>query len=177
MNLYIKLFLAISIPFGISIGLYSHSPIFGLFMGLFVGIFWTFILGYLQRQSVTRIVNKISNDTLDVRQKRDFDLDLAFDKVYELCLQSIHIIRRCRIKMEDRIKGRIDARTGKGWSKSPCVISYRLHKIDNKRTHIEITSRPFIPTTIIDLGSSLENVETISRFLKEHGSRFYANHV
>jgi hypothetical protein len=172
MNIYLKLFLATSIPFGIFIGIFTLSPISGLLVGPIYGIIITLILGILHNRSVKKMGYKINEKTTNVHQIRNFDLSLPYDKAFGLCLHAIYTIKRSKIKMHDQSKGIIDARSVMKWNRNPCKISLKLTKIVNNKTHIELSSKPLIPTGIVDFGTSLENVGIIIHFLKKNENRF-----
>ncbi len=179
MSQYLKLFSYYSIFFGILMGVF-YTIEYGLLEGLFTGLFSGLLFGtftslftrYLHRKEIKQMGFEISNKTMDPHQTREFDLNIPYNKAYDFCLQSMQSIKKGRIKTEDRSRGLIDARTGIKWNRNPCVVAFKLNKIDNKRTHIEVSSKPSISTAIVDLGTSLENIKIISDYLEGHENRF-----
>jgi len=182
MNRYLKLFLATGIPFGIFMGVFyslrygfPEGLIAGLFAGLFLGGFMSLILGFLHSRSVKRMPFGKSKEAMDVHHVRNIELRVSYDKAFDLCIESLNLIKRCKIRKEDRSQGKVDARAGMTWKTLGDVISFDVRKIDNDRTQIEVSSRPAVRTTLVDYGKNLENVEKIIRFLKEHRETAYNN--
>lgn len=175
MNLYLKIFLYIFLLYGTISGIISRSIINGLYGGLFWGIIIALTFGILHKWSVKKMGYKISEKTTSPYQTRNFVLRLPYDKAFELCHHAIYSIKRGRVKMHDKSQGIIDARTGMKWNRNPCIISLKLRKIENNKTHIELSSKPLIPIGVVDFGTSLENVNVIIHFLKKHENLYLAN--
>lgn len=174
MNRYLKLFLAMGIPFGIFMGIiyslqygFPSGIVAGLFVGLFFGVFMSLILGLVHSWSVKRIPSGKSEKAMGVHHVRNVELRLPYDKAFNLCIESISLIKKCKIQKEDRSEGKIVAKAGMTWKTLGDLISFEVHKIENDRTQIVISSRPAVVTTLVDYGKNLENVERISSFLKE----------
>jgi hypothetical protein len=143
-----------------------------LYSGLIWGLIFAIVFGILQKRSVKQRGYKISDKTISPYQTRNFILRLPYKKAFELCFHAIYSIKRGRIRMFDQSQGIINARTGMKWNRNPCIISLKLKKIENNKTHIVLSSKPLIPTVIVDFGTSLENVNVIMHFLKKHEKRF-----
>jgi hypothetical protein len=173
MNIYKRLFLATVIPFGIIMGIclmfqYGFLGfVAGLFGGIFYGGFMSLILGSLHIWSVKRISYRKSKDITNVRHSRNIELQLSYDKAFNLCIESLKIFKKYKIKEENYSYGKIVAITGMTWKSWGEVISFDVHKTDNNRIQIIISSKPVLPTTLVDYGKNLENVERIVVFLKE----------
>ncbi len=175
MKIHLKLFLATGVPFGILTGqiyLLLFSPSTGLIAGLLAGIlfggFMSLILGTLHTWSVKRLPFK-SKDVMDIHQVRSVEMKLPYDKVFDLCMESLRLIRKCKIVEENRSQGKIVARTGISWKSWGEIIAFDIHKT-NDVIQVEISSRSVVHTTLVDYGKNLENVEKIVSFLKEHAN-------
>ena len=182
MNRYLKLFLATGIPFGIVMGVlyllqhgFLEGLIAGLFSGLFFGGFMSLILGTLHSWSVKRILPEKPKPSMGVHHVRNLELQVSYDKVFDLCIESLNLIKRCKIRKENRPQGKIDARAGITWKTWGDVILFDVRKIDIDRTQIIVSSRPAVRTTLVDYGKNLENVERISSFLEEQSEAVYNN--
>jgi hypothetical protein len=176
MKRYLKLFLATGIPVGALIGgfyslLYGFPK--GLITGLFAGIFFGSSMSLIHRWSVKQMFSGKSKEAMNVCHVRNIDLQVSYDKAFDLCIGALNLIKRCKIRNEDRSQGKIDAKVGMTWKTWGDVISFDVRKIDNDRTQIEVSSRPAVRTTLIDCGKNLENVKKIIRFLKEHSEMAY----
>jgi len=119
MKLYLKLFLYTSISTGLIMGIlfsldngYSEGFFFGIICGLFAGFFGTIMERYKHYKFIKRLGYEISDETLDAHQTRQFDLNIPYNKAYDFCLKFIQLMKKGRIKTEDRSKGIIDARIG-----------------------------------------------------------------
>ena len=179
MSRYLKLFLATGIPFGISMGMfYSLHGVFeglmvGLLAGLFFGGFMSLLLGFLHTWSVKRISSGKSEEATSVHHVRSVELRLPYDKAFNLCIESLSLLKKYRIIEEDRSQGKIVAKTGMTWKSWGEVITFEVGEIGNDRTQIEVSSRPAVRTTLVDYGKNLENVKTIIFFLKKHAKTAY----
>ncbi len=175
MNRYLQLFLAMGIPFGISMGVLFSFPFgipSGLVAGVAAGIFFggamSLILGFLHSRSVKRISSGQSEEAMDVHHVRDVHLRLPYDKAFDLCIKSLSLIKKCKIRNEDRSQGKIAARAGMTWKTWGDVISFDVRKMGKDGIQVEISSEPALRMTLVDYGKNLENVETLVGFLKAH---------
>lgn len=180
MNRYLKLFLGTGIPFGIFMGIsnsfrygFPSGLVEGLFAGIFFGGFMSLILGFLHSRSVKRMPSGKSEEAMDVHHLRNVELWLPYDKVFNLCVESLRLIKKCKIQKEDISQGKIVAKASMTWKTWGDVISFDVRKIDNDRTQVIVSSRPAVRTTLVDYGKNLENVERISSFLKEQSETAY----
>ena len=110
---------------------------------------------------------------MDVHHLRSIELQLPYDKAFNLCIESLSLIKKCKIQKENRSQGKIIAKAGMTWKTWGDVISFDMRKIDNNRTQVTVSSRPIVRTTLVDCGKNLENVEKIIRFLKGHTETAY----
>lgn len=176
MNRYLKLFLAMGIPFGILMGIFDSlrygffsGLISGLFEGIFFGVFMSLTLGSLHSQSVKRMPYENSEESMGVHHVRNVELRLPYDDVFNICIESLSSIKKFKIQKEDRSQGKIVARTSVSWKTWGDVISFDVCRIDNNRTQVIVSSKPVVRITLVDYGKNLENVERIVEFLKKHG--------
>ncbi|PCH68617.1 MAG: hypothetical protein COC01_03350 [Bacteroidetes bacterium] len=104
---------------------------------------------------------------MGVHQIRKIELSLSFDEVFNLCISSLDIVTRCKIKNLDKSNGIIEASAGISWKTWGDKISIKIHKKEENLMGIEISSKPALSTTIIDYGKNKANVEKILCHLKE----------
>jgi len=135
----------------------------GFFKGVFIFLIFAFLL------CILRFLQK----KMGVHQMQKVELRLPYDKVFNLCVESLRLINKCMIQKEDRFQGRIDAKVGMTWKSVGEIITFEIWRVDNNRTQVEISSRPALGTTFFDFGKNSGNVETIISFLKEHGEKVY----
>lgn len=175
MNRYLKLFLATGIPFGIFMIIFnsfqhgiSSGLVTGAVEGIFFGIFMSLVLGFMHSRSVKRMSSGESDEAMGVHHVRNVELRLDYDMVFKLCIESLSRIKKCKIKNEDRSKGKLIAKAGMTWKTFGDVISFEIHKMGDDRIQVEVSSRPSLRTTLVDYGKNLENVERIVEFLNAH---------
>ncbi len=177
MNLFLRLFFGFGIPFGLVMGVF-YSLLGGLIVGLLVGLFSTFLFGGLMSliagslhiHYVRQIRSGESEEALGVHHVRRVELRLPYEEAFDLCISSLNAVKKGRIRREDRPSGRIEAKAGMTWVSWGEVISFDLRRIDENRTRVEVSSRPVLRTTLVDLGKNLENVERIAGTLTFAGA-------
>lgn len=176
MHRNLKIFLAGGIPFGIFTGvlfssLYGISTGLpaGLVSGLLFGFIMFIILGFLHSRAVEKIAGNRSEESMAVRQARNIELQLPYDRAFDLCIRSLDVISRCRVREEDRSQGRIMATASINWKTWGDTISFNIAAINNEKTAVKISSRPTSRTTLVDYGKNLENVKAIVSFLERSG--------
>lgn len=98
------------------------------------------------------------------------ELQLPYDDAFNLCIESLNVIKRHKIRRKDITEGKIVARAGITLWSAGEIISFYLNQIDDQKTRIEIASRPLIPTRFFDYGKNVENVEKIIQFLRQRTS-------
>ena len=177
MKPYLKLFLGMFIPFALCFGLlgfltYDDSSL-GLRINLYksatAGAIFSILLGSAHIFCVRRWSFLKYDRPLGVRHTRELELQLPYDGAFELCVQSVSSIKKCRILEKDQVRGTILAKTSLSWWKANRdLVSFGLRKIDDDRTHVEVSSRPALRTVLVDFGKNLDNVERLTKFLKQN---------
>jgi len=172
-KLFFKLFLISGIPFGLFSGILSLNKaempdviINGALSGLVFGTITSFILIALHTLLSKKVVTERPARDLKILQSRRIELPLAYKQTYNLCLQSIKTISRCRIISHNINTGEIKARAGLNWKTWGDNINFRLTK-ERDFTVVEVSSRPSAGSTLVDFGKNLDNVERITKFLSE----------
>jgi len=166
MKLYLKLFLATGIPFGLIMGVMYGDLTKGLFVGLFFGFFMSLILGTLNIIFTKKSTSQDSSKATGVHQTKVLELQLPYDKTFDLCISSLDSVKGT-VKQEERSLGKVVAKTGMTWKSFGETIQFDVRKIDNEKTQVQISSKPALPTTLVDYGRNLENVEKITEFFNK----------
>ena len=174
MNRNLKIFLASGIPFGIftailfsslygtNVGLSS-----GLISGLIFGFVMFIILGFLHSRAVEKIAGEKTEESMGTYQERNIKLQLPYDRTFDLCIESLNLINRCKVREEDRSQGKIIARSSINWKTWGDTISFDITGTSNENTAVKVSSRPTSWSTLVDYGKNLENVKTIVSFLEK----------
>jgi len=143
---------------------------------LFLSLFWSIsmtiyfaVLIAISDSKVRKIARELSAESYNLKQQRTILLAMPFEKVFELCKDSISLIKKGKIKTEDITNGKIVA-TG-WWSGS--ILTYEVEKIGEHLTRVEIRSQPALRTMQIDMGENLDNVQKISEFLTTRDAELY----
>ena len=181
MNRNLKIFLAGGIPFGIFTAIlfsYFYGINVGLSSGLISGLIFGFLMfiifGFLHSRAVEKISGDISEESMSTCQVRNTELQLPYDRTFDLCIESLNLISKCRVQEEDRSQGKIIARSSVNWKTWGDTISFVITAISDEKTAVKVASRPTASSTIVDYGKNLENVKTIVSFLeksKDAGSK------
>lgn len=174
MNRNLKIFLASGIPFGIFTAV-LFSSLYGinigltggLVFGLIFGFLMFIILGVLHSRAVEKIAGDRSEESMGTCQVQNIELQLPYDRTFDLCIKSLDLISRCRLQEEDRSQGKIIARSSINWKTWGDTISFDLTGISNENTAVKVSSRPTSWSTLVDYGKNLENVKTIVSFLEK----------
>lgn len=130
---------------------------------------WVFAVGILLYSDyrARKKSQSSSEEIYEVRQKREFTLLLPFEKAFELCLESVSVLDRAKIKKKSFEKGKIVIKTKISWETFGNRIIYRLRKINDHLTEVSLLSVPIPRTAVVDYGDGWKIVEDISKFLKE----------
>ncbi len=174
MNRDLKIFLGGGVPFGTLMGAFyslrygfSAGLLGGLFAGLIFGTLMFIIFGFLHSRSVKKIISGKSEKAMGVHHVRNIEAQLPYDKLFDLCVISLGLVKKCRIREENRSQGRIVAKAGINWKTWGDTISFDINRMNDGYTDVKVSSRPTARTTLVDYGKNLENVETIVSFLKK----------
>ena len=174
MNRNLKIFLANGIPFGAFMAilftfLYGIDAGLsgGLMSGLVFGFLMFIILGFLHTRAVRKISGVTSRELMSTFQTRNIKLPLPFERAYDLCIESLVMIRKCKVREQDRSSGKIIANSSINWKTWGDTISFDLTGTGSEETEVSVSSRPTSWSTIVDYGKNLENVEKIVSFLQK----------
>ncbi len=165
---------------GVLLGLFVSVmliPIYGFPEGLLLslGVGLTFGLALLIANALhVRAVQSRggSKNLLKSYHMRELELPVPYDRAFDLCMDAVRSLDKCEIRKSDRRLGRIVAvkptKVPLDWIYNRDLITVELHKIDDGRTSVKVSSRIFPDPPsghYVDYGSNLENVGKISEFL------------
>lgn len=173
MSLYLKVFLAAGMFFGAFMGIFflpyglGAALVGGVLAGLFFGGSTSLILVPLHLHFAKQVRTEAGKTPYGVHQDRHVDSALPFDASFDLCVESLQRVGGYQIQEQDRQQGRIVAKTSLSWKSAGEVITFSVVSVDANHSSVEISSRPVMRTTLADYGKNAENVEKITRFLRE----------
>lgn len=138
-------------------------------------IIWNFVgfvlLGFatllFNDYKIGKIASKDNEQAFDRRQTRTVVLFADYERAFDTCLDSINVLRSARISHQDSLQGVIKAKTAMNLLTFGSKISFKLTKITEFSTEIQLTSEPLLLIDIADCGESLKAAEDLTRFFAE----------
>jgi len=163
------LFLSMSIPFGLIMGLILHNdklPFLNaaLLSGLSFGLPMTIILSLVQVYYLNKTGNTGAKVTLV--NEREVELDGSKREVMDICRHALDVIESCSLLERNEGEGLLRAKAGRSlysWGEN---IVIHVQEVQDHRHKVTITSAPAVKTTVIDYGKNLDNVNRIVQFLQ-----------
>jgi hypothetical protein len=172
----------IFIPF--EIGVLSAIMFFFLYGGITNPV-WGFVVGSLfgfgmlayNDYKVKKLSPKDVEKALEVRPVRKVVLFTNFDKAFDLCLESVGVLRRGKVKKSNRENGLIVARMGMNWNTFGSKFTYKLKTLTDLTTEIEIEAKPIVSGTKVDYGENYQAIENLVEFLDEKNQQMNIKHL
>lgn len=161
MTLYLKLFAATGIPFGIIMGV-IHNPFTGLWAGGMFGAIMALVLGSLQHMTGG------DRGTPKVRQESVLLFDAEKNLLFSRCLDALGSLHKCKVTEEDGQAFRIMAETGTTWKSFGETITIVVREDGPVKAQAIIKSEPKVKTTLVDYGKNRENVDKITAYLERY---------
>jgi len=170
MNLYVKLFLGVGIPFGVFMGFYvgftrglSVGIWSGLMSGLFFGFFMSLVLGTFHKMKTKRMSSGTGDD-VGPHQSRIVTVDTPFESIFEKCLQALGNIK-AKVTNTDKVAGTITAKTKMSWKSFGEEIQITVDRGEGGKTKVTVSSAPKLKTTLVDYGKGHQNVTSLIGFI------------
>lgn len=133
----------------------------GLITGIMFGGTMSLILSTIHIVSTKKISFPQDQSDTSVKQTLSLDLNLSYDKAFKICLSSVDAIKRCEVTHQNYNDGIIESKAGITWKTWGDHIRFSIQKINLLKTHIEVTSKLSVSTTIVDYGKNRQNIETV----------------
>jgi hypothetical protein len=167
LNRYIKfplIFIVLyTVYFGIFVGEFSlNIGLVGVIFGAVLGFGIQFYSDYKVRQ----IKPDATEQDFGVRQKQTFILFYDYDKAFDLCLESIGFVKKGTLKTADKFAGKISAKTGITWRTFGTNIDFKISKLTDFTTQIEVSASPKVPTTLVSYGEELRILNSVNSFFQ-----------
>ena len=126
---------------------------------------------------VRKLTSKDNKEAFEVRQKRNIILFANYAEAFDLCLESVSILEGAKIKHTNELQGVIKVRTKMNWRTFGNRITYKLNKLTENTTEIEISTEPIPKTALVDYGEGFGLVEQINNFLDVENKRINRKYV
>jgi len=163
------LFLSMSIPFGLIMGLTTQNdkmPFYevALWSGISFGLLMTIILSLIQMYYLNKTGNAGAKVTLV--NERVVELNGSKREVMDHCRHALDAIESCSLLERNEGEGLIRAKAGRSLYSWGEDIVIRVQEMEEDRHKVMIRSAPAVKTTLIDYGKNLDNVKRIVQFLQ-----------
>ncbi len=139
----------------------SYGLLFGLGGGVSYGSLLALSLGGLDQASIKRLNPDYSEMLLGLHQVQVFTVRRSFDEAFEACISSVLELRKCQITQQNKEIGAIRADTGMTWKSFGEKIMLTVSSADDHTCTVTISSKPRIPTALMDYGKNVENMRLI----------------
>ena len=173
MNLYLKVFLAMAIPFAAMTGFVIASDAgtvsgisTGVAAGAAFGALASIILVTLHNKAIERLPFPNDVKTNTVKQTKSVLVDWDYDTAFERCARVISDYG-CRQIQPDPRHGTIISKSKLDIFSALQAIGMRVIEHEPGNCEIQIISRPKMPTTLLDYGRNLRNVEELAQRLRQ----------
>jgi hypothetical protein len=113
---------------------------------------------------VKQIKHDATEKDFDVCQKQTFILFYDCDKSFDLCLESMEYVEKAKLKYADKLIGTVKAKTGMTWRTFCINIDFKVTKLTDYSSQIEVLTSPFVPITLVTYGEELKIITRISDF-------------
>lgn len=164
---YIKFPLIFSIVFGIYFGILSSQwNLAGWFLSTVFAVLCGFGLQFYSDYKVRQIKPDATEQDFEVKQNRTFIIFYDYEKAFDLCLESLNFVERAAVKFTEPANGVIRAKTGINWRTFGANIDFKISKLTDHSSQIEVSASPFIPTTLISYGDEIKIISQISDFFE-----------
>jgi hypothetical protein len=168
----IRIFILTSVPYGFFMGLYFGTDLssilsYGLITGLIFGAMMTIILTFYRRKSLKK-KGLSSDEAKELVNTTSIEISDSKELIIDHCINSIQRIKRGKIITKDDNKGFIKAKAGITWDTWGDTITFDIEELQSNTYRINILSRPFLKTTVIDYGKNLDNINRIMEYFKEN---------
>lgn len=106
--------------------------------------------------------------------EKDFDPDHKWiislfcnvEKAFEFCQEAVGQLKNGKIYLADYEAKVIKARTGMSLRSFGNMVEFKLNAVTENLTEVEFSTKPTVPTTLIDYGESLKIVKILTSFLE-----------
>ena len=128
--------------------------------GAVIGIVLQIISNYKTRQTES----EAAEEDFATYQTRTVSILCGFDDAFDLCLESVEQLKKGKIELADKEQGFIKAKTSMNLKSFGNTLEFKLKPITEKLTELQISTKPTVPTTLIDYGESLETIKKLIEF-------------
>jgi len=169
-KLFLISFLATSVPYGIMMYFFEYSDnvdsneqilwqliisavIFGLIMSVFFSV--------MQKRRLKKAgYPKLTDKLLKVKQSKTIETDLTQAEIFDILKES-NEFKKSKIKS---LTNSLIIRKKMSWFSWGEIITILFDVKESNKIRIE--SKPYLPTTLIDYGVNIDNVDNVIKIIK-----------
>lgn len=167
---WIRFPLILGLSLGICFGILDYS-LGSFFYGLTFGVIGGLILQFYSDYKTKRISPNATEEEFDISQQKKFVLFYDYHQAFDLCLESIKLLRKGKLKWQNRLDGTIRAKTGVNWETFGNKINFKLTKLTEETTEVEVSTTPIPWTAQVDYGDGLRIVKTLKEFFQTENDK------
>lgn len=138
----------------------SESIVTGFLFGLFIAVTLGIIDYLFRRSSGGKIGGR-------VKQQQEIIIQRPFNETVNLCRKSIEKYNGKKLTT-DPTEGIIQGRIGVSWQSWGEKIMIKLDELNSEETVVTITSKPLLPTTVIDYGKNKRNITRLTKYIETY---------
>ena len=165
LKVFLKIFLMGAILFGFPVGLFfslAYNFPLNLVAGMFSGIGFGLAVAFISTPKQL----DTDGEEIPVTHTEQVELDLPYEKAFEKCLESVHLMEKVNKVKENKNEAIIKADINFSHLMAGDVVTIKLHKESLHKTLVTIKSRPWLPITVADGGRNYSNAHKIASGLK-----------
>jgi len=169
-KLFLISFIATSVPYGIMMYFFKYSDnldsnepilwqpiisavIFGLIMSIFLSV--------MQKKKLKKVgYPKLTDNLLKVKQSKTLETNLTKDEIFDV-LKNNNKFKKSKI---ESLNNSIIIRKKMSWFSWGEIITITFDVKESNKIRIE--SKPYLPTTLIDYGVNIDNVDNVMKIIK-----------
>jgi hypothetical protein len=143
---------------------------------IFIGLLFGFSLQTLNWLRARKKFGKVGQEVTETRHKRNFMLMQDRSSAIETCRRAIQSLPDLKLRSVDAGSGIINVRSkikrvGWGGFTWGNLISIKLVEVGEQLTEINMESKPFMPTVLIDSGEAWATIERLVAAIKDLDSQ------
>lgn len=175
-DVFNKIFWLTTIPFGIATGLLvglkegiEAGVLIGLGAGLLFGILMSLVLGGLHYFSTRHLGVQFKEAVFGVHQVEVLTLDEPYESALETCAGALLAIPGCEVTRREDKQGLVFGQVKMSWKSFGEQILAAVSAEGPDRSRVTLSSKPLMPTTLVDYGKSIENMRALVGALNKSG--------
>ena len=169
-KLFLISFLATSVPYGIMMYFFEYSDNVNnneqilwqpIISAVIFGLLMSFFFSVMQKRRLKKAgYPKLTDNLLKVRQTKTTETNLTQDEIFEVIKVS-NEFKKSKIKS---LTNSIIIRKKMSWFSWGEIITILFDEKESNKIRIE--SKPYLPTTLIDYGVNINNVNNVIKVIK-----------